>query len=251
MQPYQNIVGVVAFFNIQIMKKSILIIIIFFLNLTIKAQTKWFTIYQDSIALMTDANEISEKFKNDVSSFRTDKKFETKTILNTTPYLIFFDGQNRVNIPLWSQVLPELKAFTKEVTGNEEEGKRMFGLFFNGFYLIHEYGHAYQETYDFENSRASYQNEYLANTIAMLYWRKIGKKKELKQCYKLAKKMFLKLPNPVPEGMSKEDYFTKNYEQATQNPFVYAYMQFGQFIEIYENKSLPSFDEFMKLNFQK
>ena len=63
------------------MKKSILIIIIFFLNLTIKAQTKWFTIYQDSIALMRDANEISEKFKNDVSSFRTDKKFETKTIL--------------------------------------------------------------------------------------------------------------------------------------------------------------------------
>ena len=63
--------------------------------------------------------------------------------------------------------------------------------------------------------------------------------------------MFVKLLNPVPEGMTKEDYFTKNYEQATQNPFVYAYMQFGQFIEIYENKSLPSFDEFMKLNFQK
>lgn len=233
------------------MKKTILIIAITLMSLTTNAQKKWFTLYQDSIALLNDATKISEKFKKDVSSYRKDKKFETTTILNTTPYLIFFDGQNKVNIPLWSQVLPELKTFTKEVTGSEEEGKRMFGLFFNGFYLIHEYGHAYQETYNYENSKVSYQNEHLANTIAMLYWRKIGKKNELKQCYELAKKMFAKLPNPVPEGMSKEEYFTKNYEEATKNPFVYAYMQFGQFIEIYEDESLPSFDEYMKLNFQK
>jgi hypothetical protein len=232
------------------MKKTILIIAITLMSLTTNAQKKWFTIYQDSVALVIEATKISEKFKKDVYKFQKDDKFTTTTILNTTPYLIFFDGKNQVNIPLWSQVLPELKAFTKDVTGSEEEGKRMFGLFFNGFYLIHEYGHAYQETYDYENSKVSYQNEHLANTIAMLYWRKIGKKKELKQCYELAKKMFAKLPNPVPEGMSKEEYFTKNYEQATQNPFVYAYMQFGQFIEIYEDQSLPSFDEYMKSRFK-
>lgn len=232
------------------MKKIIIIIAITLMSITTNAQKKWFTVYQDSVALLNNAKKISEKFKKDVYKFKKDDKFTTTTILNTTPYLIFFDGQNKVNIPLWSQVLPELKAFTKEVTGSEEEGKRMFGLFFNGFYLIHEYGHAYQETYDFENSNVSYQNEYLANTIAMLYWRKIGKKKELKQCYELAKKMFTKLPNPVPEGISKEDYFTKNYEQATQNPFVYAYMQFGQFIEIYEDQSLSNFDEYMKSKFK-
>jgi len=62
-----------------------------------------------------------------------DDKFQTTIIVNTTPYLIFFDGKNRVTIPIWGQVLPELKDFTKEVTGSEEEGKRMFGLFFNGF----------------------------------------------------------------------------------------------------------------------
>jgi hypothetical protein len=62
--------------------------------------------------------------------------------------------------------------------------------------------------------------------------------------------MFAKLPNPVPEGISKEDYFTKNYEQAASNPFVYAYMQFGQFITIYEDNSLPSFDVYMKETFK-
>lgn len=233
------------------MKNKVIVFVVLLLCCTTNAQNKWFTVYEDSVALVKEANKIAEKFKKDVSSFRKDKKFETTTILNTTPYLIFYDGQNKVNIPLWSQVLPELKAFTKEVTGSEEEGKRMFGLFFNGFYLIHEYGHAYQDTYDFENSSVSYQNEHLANTIAMLYWKKMDKKKELKECYELAKIMFEKLPNPVPEGVSKEEYFTKNYEQATQNPFVYAYMQFGQFIEIYEDTSLPDFDTFMKLKFQK
>ena len=113
-----------------------------------------------------------------------------------------------------------------------------------------EYGHAYQEIYDYKNSKVSYQNEHLANTIAMLYWRKIGKTKELNECYELAKKMFEKLPNPVPVGENKEDYFTKNYEQAASNPFVYAYMQFGQFITIYEDKNLPEFDVFMKTTFK-
>lgn len=227
------------------MKKSLLFASVFLVASFLNAQNNWFTTYQDSVTLVKEATKISQKFKNDVSNFRKDNKFTTTTILNTTPYLIFFDGQNRVNIPLWSQVLPELKAFTKEVTGSEEEGKRMFGLFFNGFYLIHEYGHAYQETYGPKNNKVSYQNEHLANTIAMLYWKKNGKNKELKQCYELAKRMFAKLPNPVPVGQSKEDYFTKNYEQAAQDPFVYAYMQFGQFIEIYEDKSLPSFDSYM------
>ena len=159
------------------MKKTILIIAITLMSLTTNAQKKWFTLYQDSIALLNDAIKISEKFKKDVSSYRKDKKFETTTILNTTAYLIFYGENNQVNIPLWSEILPELQAFTKEVTGSEEEGKRMFGLFFNGFYLIHEYGHAYQETYNYENSKASYQNEHLANTIAMLYWKKIGKRR--------------------------------------------------------------------------
>jgi len=83
-----------------------------------------------------------------------------------------------------------------------------------------------------------------------LYWKKIGKKTELLQCYELAKTIFAKLPNPVPEGMAKEDYFTQNYEQAASNPYVYAYMQFGQFIAIFEDKSLPSFDDYMKNTFK-
>jgi hypothetical protein len=58
--------------------------------------------------------------------------------------------------------------------------------------------------------------------------------------------MWSKLPNPVPANMSEEEYFTKNYEQASQNPYIYGYMQFRQFMQIYEDKSLPDFDVFIK-----
>ncbi len=68
---------------------------------TVKAQSKWFTVYQDSVALVKEATKISEKFKKDVYKFKKDDKFTTTTILNTTPYLIFFDGKNSARQNLW------------------------------------------------------------------------------------------------------------------------------------------------------
>ena len=51
--------------------------------------------------------------------------------------------------------------------------------------------------------------------------------------------------------MTIEEYFTKNYFKATEDPYNYGYMQFKQFIEIYEDKSLPDFDSFIKSYLQK
>jgi hypothetical protein len=137
------------------------------------------------------------------------------------------------------------KKFFYEVAGGEAEGKNAFGLFFNGFYLPHELGHALQDIVE-KGSVTSYNNEYFANTVAILWWRKAGKEKELKSCYEAAKKMWTKLPNPVPAGEAEDAYFTKNYEVASQNPYTYGYMQFKQFIQLYEDKTLPDFDTFIK-----
>ena len=103
------------------MKKILSYTFLFLCLQTVSAQNNWFTTYKDSVSLLTDATTIADNFKKEVSKFKNDGKFTTKTIVNTTPYLIFFDGKNQVNIPLWSQVLPELKAFTKEVAGSEDE----------------------------------------------------------------------------------------------------------------------------------
>lgn len=215
------------------------------------AQNQWFSTYTDSVALVKESTRLADVFKADIKKLRPGMDFKTGVLLNTTPYLIYYSTNDNVNLPLWSQVLPPIKGFTAQVTGSETEGERMFGLFFNGFYLPHELGHALQAYVDPKGDNLSFKNEYLANEIAMLWWRKQGKDKELKACYELAKSMFAKLPNPVPEGQTAEEYFTKNYEQATKDPFVYGYMQFAQFIKVYEDKSLPDFDTYITNYFKK
>ncbi len=222
---------------------------LFLFSINLHSQKKWFTTYKDSIALVKDGNKVSVQFIKDVKKIVPQIKFDVKTILHTTPYLIYFDN-NTANLPLWEQVIPEQKAFFYEVAGSQEKGKIAFGLFFNGFYLPHELGHAFQ--YIIQGKiEGSYKNEYFANTVAQLWWKKQGRKKDLELCYEFAKKMYAKLPNPVPSGMTVEDYFGKNYETSSQNPYVYGYMQFKQFIDIYEDKTLPDFDAFIKQNSEK
>lgn len=212
------------------------------------SQTKWFTLYPDSTSLVTDGNAITKQFTQDLLKLKPDLAFDVKTILNTTPYLIYFYDDGKVktaNLPIWSQVIQPQKEFFYEVSGSQSEGEKAFGLFFNGFYLPHELGHALEKVTK-GNIANSYESEYFANTVAILWWKKNGREKELKSCYEMAKRIFAKLPNPVPAGTSIEEYFTKNYEQASTNPYTYGYMQFRQFIEIYENKKLSTFDDFVK-----
>lgn len=213
------------------------------------AQNQWFQTYTDSTAFIRDANSISEAFIADIKNIKPDIQFELKVILDTSPALIYYGFDNNIHLPLWEQVLPELKEFFTDITGSDSEGEKMFGLFFNGFYLPHELGHALQGIVD-GNLELSYKAEYLANTIAMLWWRKHGYQKELEMCYKFANTIQSKLPNPVPEGKTIETYFTENYEQTIQNPYTYGYMQFKQFVNIYEDTSLPDFDTYI-INYLK
>jgi len=229
------------------MKKIILLSAILCSTCQLFAQKQWFNLYQDTTQLIRDAKTITDKFISDIKRIDPTVHFPIKSVLNTTPYLIYYDNLKlTANLPLWEQVIPQQKQFFYEVAGNEDQGRIAFGLFFNGFYLPHELGHALQDLANDKATGLSYQNEYLANTIAILWWKKQKRNKELKLCYEYAKKMHAKLPNPVPTDMNEENYFTVNYEKATQNPYVYGYMQFKQFIQIYEDKSLPDFDTYIQ-----
>ena len=230
------------------MKKGWVVFVLLFLSQITFAQKEWFSAFTDSTALVKQANQISSTFIKDIAQIKPTLVLTLKTRLNTTPYLIYYDDdgkQKTANLPLWEQVIPEQKAFFYEVAGGEVEGKEVFGLFFNGFYLPHELGHALEQMIE-GNVFGSYESEYFANVVAMLWWKKQGKQKELEQCYNYAKKIWAKLPNPVPEGMTIQAYFKANYKQASQNPYTYGYMQFKQFILVYEDKNLPNFEVFVK-----
>lgn len=230
------------------MKNSYLttLIVIFCTNFLF-AQNKIFTTYSDTVALKKDAEILVKTFTQDVKKMKPDLVFDIKTYVKTTPYLIYYDGSTavkKVNLPFWNEVIPPLKSFMTQVSGSEEKGKEVFGLFFNGFYIPHELGHALEHQIKGKIDNG-YESEYFANIVAILWWRKQGKENDLKKCYEYTKEILKKLPNPVPEGKTKEQYFSENYRAATQDPNVYGWMQFSQFVKIYEDQTLPDFDTFV------
>lgn len=226
--------------------REFLIFIFLLVSLSAYSQEKLFYAYTDSAKLVQDANNLVSDFTVKVNAVKPVINAQPAAILNTKPFLIFYSSRaNRINLPIWYQVIPAQKSFFTQLSGSEKEGKKMFGFFFNGFYLPHEMGHALQ--YAAKKSEPNlYQNEYIANTIAILYWRAVKRSKELKQCYQYAKRIVKELPSPVPKGEDPVKYFNEHYAELGADPYKYGYYQFAQFIKIYEDKTLKGFDEFIK-----
>lgn len=122
-----------------------------------------------------------------------------------------------INLPFGDEVIQTQKDFFTEVSGGEAEGKAVFGLFFNGFYLVHEIGHALSDAMGKKHDNA-YASEYNANVTGILYREKAGQNEKLKQCYQYAKKMLLTLKNPVPIGEDYKTDITKHYDELSSDP---------------------------------
>jgi hypothetical protein len=231
------------------MRYIFLTIIAFCTFVQTQAQNKWFSTYKDSTALTTDANKITQQLADRIIKVKPDINLHDDiAIKNTTPNLIFFNYKNKtLNLPFWTEVIPPQQQFFAEVAGGEKEGREVFGLFFNGFYIAHELGHSFfnKTGKDFDNK---YDSEYEANTFAILYWKATGEKDNLKKCYNYAVKMLRTLKNPVPENEDFKKYLTENYGKLASDPYKYGYIQFSQFVEIYDNEDLPDFDTYIKKN---
>lgn len=227
------------------MSKLILLLCMAFAPL-VRAQQRLFMVYADPASWVGDANDFIKAFSRDVQKIKPGFVLETKAVLNTTPGLIFYNDQdNTVNLPLWKEVIEPQQQFFYKLAGGETEGKKVFGLLFNGFYLPHELGHALQHAAGREPDN-EYDKEYFANTIAVLYWRKQGRHKELEESYRYAKKYLRQLINPVPAGTDEKMYLTEHYGELTKDPYKYGYFEFSQLIRIYEDKTLPDFDTYVK-----
>ena len=226
--------------------KYVLLTLSIFLYSTLFSQQRLFKTYEDSVQLVQDANLVVANFVERVNKIKPVITQQPKAILNTKPYLIFYSSRaNVINLPLWDQVMTAQKGFFNQLAGSESQGKTVFGLFFNGFYLPHEMGHALQTAIQKRDS-SLYRNEYFANEVAILYWRAANRTKELEQCYRYAKQFVSQLKSPVPSGADEETYFNTHYNELGADPFKYGYFQFNQFIRIYEDASLGSFDDYIR-----
>lgn len=231
------------------MRKTLLFLMILFAFVQTNAQNKWFSAYSDSTVLVNDADKNIQQMAENIFKITSIVDLRNnKSVKNTKPYLIFIKNDT-VNLPFWTEVIPQQKQFFAEVAGGEKEGKEVFGLFFNGYFLAHEIGHSFASKSDkkFDNN---YDSEYDANIIGILYWRSVGETENLKKCYAYAKRMLKALKNPVPENEDYKQYITKNYGKLASDPYKYGYIQFSQFVEIYEDKTLPNFETYIK-NYQK
>ncbi len=227
------------------MKKLILILTLltYFQS---NAQNKWFETYSDTMLFVNDANKIVKEFATKIKAINPEIEIDAKAIKNTKPYLIFYSPKNNVvNLPFWDEVIPQQKDFFTEIAGGKDEGKKVFGIFFNGFYIAHELGHAFASKTGkkFDNA---YDSEYYANEIGILYWKASGQQETLKKCYKYAKKILKHLKNPVPENENYKEYITEHYNELAPDPYKYGYIQFSQFVEIYENNNISDFNTFVK-----
>jgi len=214
------------------------------------SQNGLFHRYTDSTLLVRDANVVRLKYQIRIAQKLGNILPKAKAILNTSPYLVYWDHElSTINLPLWSQVIEPQKAFFTELNKSKSKGEEMFGLFFNGFYIIHELGHGTDFYLTKKANRKNldfYEGEYLANQIAIAYWQEAGYEKELQKCYQYALKFTKQLPNPVPKGEDPLKFFNTNYDELSKDPFKYGYYQFKQFVEIYENRKTLHLDDLLK-----
>ena len=209
------------------------------------AQNQWFEIYTDTLSLNKASEKLTQDFEKQVS------KIDSKITLNNPKSVFnaigpFYNPENNtINLPIWNLSPEMFQDFCITVMGNKNEGKELFGLFFNGFYVPHELGHALQFAADrrFDNE---YDNEYNANIIAILYWKNRDKSAQLDKCYQYAIKALEKIPNPIPEGENEKLYFTNHYQDFGADPAKYAYIQFTQYIKAFKETENMNFTTYLE-----
>jgi len=234
------------------MKKAIIFFFIYSLCVNAQSQNQYFQLYTDSAELKNGNDSMIREFEMMVK--KTQPSFSFNGLSTESPNT-FMPGQyrsktNKIYQVTWPTAKPAMGPFLTSVMGSVEEGEKGAGLFFYGFFFPHEIGHALHYNTKMVPGN-NYDAEYEANVIAVLYWRSKGRHKELDQCYAMAKKILPKFVNPVPENADAKQYITEHYNELSQNPLQYGYIQFSQIVTILEDKSLPDFDTYISKYFPK
>lgn len=211
------------------------------------AQQQWFEVFPDTIGIKIKGVELVRDFQEMVTEVDSLIDLGGPTLSYNAWGPFYLQPQNTIYLPIWDLSPQEFQIFCADLAGSQSDGKRMFGLFFNGFYVAHEVAHALQFA---TNTRADneFDNEYTANALAILYWREMGRQRELDDCYQLAQRALLKMEDPIPDGADVKTYLTEHYGEIAKDPYKYGYIQFSQFIVVYKDSTLSDFRSFIREN---
>ena len=234
------------------MKTIISIVMFILLSVSTNAQNKYFQLFTDGTLFKKANDSLIRDIENKLKKINPAFSFNGMT---TEVSDTFLNGQYLPKTNIIYQITiqtarPVMGGFLTDLAGSEAGADSLAGLIFYGFFLPHEIGHGLE--YNSDNvPNNKFQSEYEANVFATLYWRSVGKEKELQQCYEMAKKIVSKLKDPIPENVDAKQYITEHYDELMQDPYKYGYIQFSQIVSILEDKSLPDFTTYVKKYLQK
>ncbi len=144
------------------------------------------------------------------------------------------------NIDQWAQF-----------TSDEPSGEALFRDRFYGFLFVHELGHWLQarvlEAKEGKGDTVAdanqdyYQNESQSNRIAVAWWREYDPT-YLSRLVGDFRKIESHMPNPVPAGRDKVQYFVENYMKLQDDPEAYGWYQLDLVIAAYDQPS-ESFEQ--------
>lgn len=181
-----------------------------------------------------------------------------RIFIETHPALSYFDGDT-IREARFKELPPEVQAIFNTWaadTSDQPSGEQLFADMFYRFFFVHELGHwvtgqVIENRHDagkaaaLENMRQNHwQTELECNRISVAWWREHDPKylAKLMADFSAIEK---KLPNPVPDGQSKQEYFAANYQRLGNDPQVYGWFLLQSAIDAY-SESPRSFQQVLE-----
>jgi hypothetical protein len=165
--------------------------------------------------------------------------------LYTTPPFSFYEKRT-VTEGRFSELPPPVQENIKQwasFTSNQSSGESLFRDMFYRFFFVHELGHWVQARVVAVRGRTegkisdadedTYQNEIQSNRIAVAWWREHDPT-YLARLVADFRQIESHMPNPVPQGKDKVQYFVENYDKLTNDPNAYGWYQLDLVITAYD-----------------
>src|SRR5699024_1228728 len=160
---------------------TVLLTVLLALSTRAFSQSKMFTTISDSATLRKENDLLIKDFEKRLKKIdsRVDLK-GLKTVVQDSLFIGYYLYKtNSIYLSSWPAQPKVIKNVCTGIMGSKAEGEKLAAMFFYGYFLPHEIGHGLQFNANVRKGN-EYDNEYEANVIALLYWKKRGKEKELR-----------------------------------------------------------------------
>jgi hypothetical protein len=164
---------------------------------------------------------------------------------NPSAFGRYDNASNVLHIAAWSELGPDGEGRfvrLKSILNDPRSPEAIFDDSVNHWIFVHEMGHWWQAClHNDESASGHYDLEYGANRIAAAYWR-AKDPAYMQRRTEHFRAIYSLVPNPIPDGQSKQKYFDENFARIVGTP-AYSWFQSGMVVDVSAENPLPSFKQ--------